>query len=1329
MAATTGTQISKPAKEQDFEDNCVVLWKCILNDPSVQKVGRRGQKQKGVDLYGYRDRKRDQLVGLQCKLKTGNRKLTEKEVRDEFNQALTFEPTPTEYYILTTADDDQKLQALARKLAAEQAKKGLHIAFYIWGWGTISDEVAKHPQALDAFDPTFGTHSKMLLEGQEKNTSVLMDIGASQSRSFHEMERRLIRIETSVTERQLGGPTAQTALVELHFDRQIDGYREMANGGKPKEALTLFEQLLDQVKEEASGRILFRIKANIGNCLLKVGRIDDAADMLLDAYDHAPDEPKALPNMALGLLLKGRWEEVLELGRKNLIDVEADEYLSANVVQAAKNDPAIVDPLALIPQQHREKPSVAVAHVEFLRSRNAPDWQKTARAAFEKFPEEHYLRQFVAEAELDEATTDPDFSRTGILTASVRSKVENAADVLRSIWDDAKAVDGGATEEAFACLANLLLALRMLGRFGEAADRAQEGINYGASSPDFVLRAAIVALELGSSNLDLGALLPKLEESPSKQLLQSQFLLATGNWKELGAYTDEDVAKLPEAERLPFGVATQLARIANGPKEDVAAGLQLVLDTAPDDLRGLTVIADFGMMLQQEQIADMAYEKAKSLVGEHTHYSGRHMLAKHARRRHFWSDVVDLSLGYVDLQLDSPELRDLAMALANERPPRQRGVNFFKSLPRLIRQLPLYRHAEGFLQHARGDLKAAEECMRDALPGKRADDLLLLLSILREGGRDTEAEELLRNLSISEVIGVPSYLMAVAQELLGVGRTEEALKLGYDLARTHRNDPDVALKYSGLMFRAFDNDAIPSVSIVGEDTAFLLDNSDDKNLWFVIEGEEDNVSDGLLSPTHPFAAQSIGHPAGYSFEMIHSFQKQQNWTIKEVKHKYLWLFHEIMENFENWYPGVNGISRFTMKGDDITPVLDQVKKSAENLNRVAELYTDKRTPLALVAAHLHRDPIWFVGYLRGMGHDIHTCVGQPAERAEALLIIERHRAAGAVLDTYTAWTVAVLGLFGVLRDVFNRVVIPRSVLHDLQAFLGEEEFSERQSMSMVWRDGQFYRHIHTREDFEARRDFVREKIELIERECQIVAVDAPASTDGLADKLAEMFGAEPLNPAAVAGNDYVLISEDYHYRMWAEQLWAAKTTWLQPIIEFSLREGGINPEQYASWVAQLADLQHDFVSLNGPTIYTLAGDGQTTDWAKMSAALRYIGGPRADLKSHADTIVDFANLAFGKFRTPPLHVEKTLGMLLESVVRGRSEECHYLLWYIYNKLPGRARSYLIQWMKGHFLDATPVIQLQRLFLSETADISAMAIIQGLGAVSQNVRAVEGLTGI
>ncbi|MCQ1839155.1 tetratricopeptide repeat protein [Neorhizobium galegae] len=1321
MPANTGTQISKPSKEQDFEDICVVLWKCILKDPSVQKVGRRGQKQKGVDLYGYRDRKRDQLVGLQCKLKTGNRKLTEKEALGEFTEALTFEPTPSEYYILTTADDDQALQAYARKLSAEQAKKGVHIAFYIWGWGTLCDEASKFPDVLDAFDPNHSAHSKLLLERQDAQTAVLMDISTTQARELAGMDQKLSLLISAVSQSRPGGPTSQVNLVEAHLDRQIDGYREMANSGKAESALPLFQQLLDQVRDEASGRILFRIKANIGNCYIRLERREDAAEILLEAYDHAPEEPKALPNKALGLLLKGEWKAVLQIGQENLVELTGDEHLSAHVIQAARHVPAINEPLSLVPEKHRDTVPVTIAYVDFLRGRNiVPAWWNAAASAAERFPGEIYLRQFAAEAVLDEASSDPQFARTGILTSLFRVKVAQAADTLREIWVAAKSRGGDAGEEAIGGLANLIMALRMLGELTEAAELVKEGISRGADSPEFYLRAAVVAAESRSSELNIGELLPKLEDTPEKRMIQAQTVLAAGDWAAFSAYTSEDILGLPVMERVPFGVAVQLAKIANGPKDRTQQGLRDILDHAPEDVRSLTIVADFSIMLGQEGIAEEAYEKAKALVTDATHFSGRFMLAKHAYRRDHWSDTADLLLGHVDIEVDGTELQDLATALANERPPRQRAVKFFKALPNHIRKSAKYRHYEAFLHYARGDVKAAEACLRDARAGGRADDFLLLLSVLRQRGKETEAETELRNLSMGELKGVPAYLLAVAQELTSVGRAEEALKFGYELARKHRDDPDAALKYSGLMLKAFDQHSIPGASVVDKDTAFLVENEEYRKLWFVVEGAEDKVAEGILSPSHPFAANAIGHPVGYTFELPHGFHGPQKWTIREIKHRYLWLFHEIMENFDTWYPGTDGISSFKMKDGDIEPVLVQVKKTAENLQHLAELYTEKKVPLALVAAHLHRDPIGFAIYVRSIGRDIYTCVGQHAERTEAFQTIEQHHAAGAVLDTYTAWVVAVTGLFDVLKSVFDHLVVPRSVVLDLNEFLGDEDYVDREAMSIEWRDGQFYRHRHTREEFEERRDFIREKIEVIQKECQIVSVDAPASKDGMADKLSEMFGAAPLHPAAIAANGYVLISDDYHYRKWAEQLWSAKTTWLQPIVEHALHRGNITLSQYASWISQLAELRHGFVSLNGPTILSLAGDGEGTDWRKVSAALKYIGGPNAELKSHADTIIDFARRGFRNRKPSPLHLEKTFGMLLENFLKGRRGEISQLIWYVYNQIPGQARTYLLEWMKGHFLDVQSVLQLEKLFLRETAEESARTIMVQLGARSQNI---------
>src|SRR5690606_11617530 len=143
------------------------------------------------------------------------------------------------------------------------------------------------------------------------------------------------------------------------------------------------EKLLARVGTSASGRILFRIKANIGHCLLALGKDDEAAAMLLASFDHAPGEPKAIANKAFGLLLQGKWEELFAFGKVQLEADPANEWLAGYLVQAARFDMSVSDPLELIPEQLHRTAAVQVGWVDFVRRRGKPgEWWEPARAAF-----------------------------------------------------------------------------------------------------------------------------------------------------------------------------------------------------------------------------------------------------------------------------------------------------------------------------------------------------------------------------------------------------------------------------------------------------------------------------------------------------------------------------------------------------------------------------------------------------------------------------------------------------------------------------------------------------------------------------------------------------------------------------------------------------------------------------------------------------------------------------------------------------------------------------------------------------------------------------------
>lgn len=239
MAASAGTELHRPDRYQEFESQCVKLWKSILNNPNVMKNGRPGQPQKGVDVWGYRNKNVREPVGVQCKQKGHGQVLTEAELRDEWRKALQFAPPITEYFLLTTADNDAKMEELARNLALEQADLGRNIEFYVWGWQKICDEVFEYPEVMRAFDPTYGVFAR-------EHTAAIELVSIKQDQTLLEvsvMSEAMIRMEAAIATDRLD-VTAEGSAIERHLDREIDSYRSIFQDGEPKIALSRLEAML-----------------------------------------------------------------------------------------------------------------------------------------------------------------------------------------------------------------------------------------------------------------------------------------------------------------------------------------------------------------------------------------------------------------------------------------------------------------------------------------------------------------------------------------------------------------------------------------------------------------------------------------------------------------------------------------------------------------------------------------------------------------------------------------------------------------------------------------------------------------------------------------------------------------------------------------------------------------------------------------------------------------------------------------------------------------------------------------------------------------------------
>ncbi len=149
MPSPATTHLPRPRSWDEFEDMCADVLKRIWKDTYVVRNGRTGQRQDGVDIYGYPERLgghfKGKVAGAQCK---ETDVLTIAIVEAEVEKAKAFEPRLTEYLVLTTAKRDAALQKAVR---TKQWEFRVHVLF----WEDISLELSSHDDLLQKYFPNW----------------------------------------------------------------------------------------------------------------------------------------------------------------------------------------------------------------------------------------------------------------------------------------------------------------------------------------------------------------------------------------------------------------------------------------------------------------------------------------------------------------------------------------------------------------------------------------------------------------------------------------------------------------------------------------------------------------------------------------------------------------------------------------------------------------------------------------------------------------------------------------------------------------------------------------------------------------------------------------------------------------------------------------------------------------------------------------------------------------------------------------------------------------------------------------------------------------------
>ena len=642
-----------------------------------------------MDIYGRRDKRDDQWVGVQCKLKGDTEEVSERELKAEVEKAKEFRPKLAEFILTTTAPDDAKIQKAARDISQANAKADL-FSVAIWGWQTLEREIAHHAEALAAFHPDISPFSQHQQEIADETLTVVKQFEErfssveSMLQSLQHAEANPMRTAGEVT---TDNSTSAQEQIENHLHQEIDGYRDLIRAGRAETARALLEELKRRAWKSASNRVRFRIVTNIGAATLQLGEPETAGKIFLDAIQYDPDDRIGLANVSLANILRGDNEAAIKTAESALAHDSGNSAAAAHLIAASQDREEVLDPLSLVPEEVRHSSEVLISAMNFYSLRGDNSWRALARESVQRHPQDSSLKRRAAEAILDEAFSSEGFHAGGLVPEKIKfEEVEAAAAVLRELWESERRAEGGKADISLAL--NLTRALWALGdseRATKVLDQALErqpaarelrelraGLYF--ESGDVPAALGLVQGELGDPGLALVLAEERLESDPkrSREILESEIISRAPPYQQRAA---------------KFLISETFLKEGLG-----EAALEHARSVVQEHGESVDVLTALSRIEREtgENGADETLSRAMQALTDETPFLERVHLAVELDRLSRYEDVASILDGRIDRTHDSPGLRLLLSALINAD-RRAASYELLGGLPANVAAVPYFQ--------------------------------------------------------------------------------------------------------------------------------------------------------------------------------------------------------------------------------------------------------------------------------------------------------------------------------------------------------------------------------------------------------------------------------------------------------------------------------------------------------------------------------------------------------------------------------------------------------------------------------------------------------------
>ncbi|MDD1150991.1 hypothetical protein M5G25_22155 [Pseudomonas sp. TNT2022 ID357] len=1071
--------------------------------------------------------------------------------------------------------------------------------------------------------------------------------------------------------------------LQTEFDRQIDHYKDQMNSGAVKAALASFEKLLADQKEKLTDLLMFRVKANIALCQYQLGDTSKAPSLLLEACTYAPEDKRAVAFKTLAYILDGDNDKALEYGSKKILDQPDNEILAGFILQAARikyhNDGTCVDPFEKFSERVKYNQSVRIAHIHLLASQEVEGWRDLAKKFLEEFPDDAQVKNLIATDILHHYVNNRQTSNGFTFTEDEMGELKLAADYIAADWQAFKISDRVADGNDLQNIQNLLILYKLSSNIEALMRECTYVLTEFADDQQIVEIIARSLIDLQEADLFERAV-EKVADIGSEKKLRLLNKIARKDWAGLSAIQDYAIDRFdnPFADhaRVVIYIARAFAGKARGKDQ-----LKELLASCELDSRGRLLLFEFAAASGVISIAKMAHSYGYSRVTEHSEVIEFFHYMKLVRHLTLWQEVVS-RLESHSAAIENYELKHmLALGFLNEHPIRAEAVDFFEK--QIIPKPQGFEFLIGFLYFKRNDFKRSapliEKYIEDG--GQDLFAFIVLCDIAKLSHDALALKQLFDTYDLTTLHGTPEQRMHVAKLRASLGQGAEALAEAYQLWVDNPDSAAVALGFFGTFIMVEKDKILDAVTVVSNGCYYRLVPSEGQVVEKAVEPNSEDLLELSPEKVDFYTRQVWGKGVGYEFTQ-EKLQGNIVWRVEEVKHPYLYAFHEICKTYENRFPTAGGLWSLRVEDNNFDSLLAMLQRQTDWDDTLFGEILDKNMPLEIASGISKKGIFDVYDLVRSRAGVVNTCVGTEEERLSAMRLVKSYEGKPVILDTYTARVAAELGLLDSLNSFFSGVIVSHSTLQTLQ-------------MLSVDKEGLFA-------DVSAESARVLEVISNIQGRCDVVEYNFSRGADELTNQLVEINVAG-IAPYFIAKDRGALfVSEDSYSRGFASNAYQLlDSVWLQAVLNVMLQRKAITIELYSVAMLGLAERKHSFLSVGVYLLEYVYNNDFTPGLSQMSALCEFIGGPRAELESHFNIIFQFIlvrwlldynpnyDLALERLLLnshgdafPSVKAMKATSMLLDKLIAipgGRLKLKELMDLPIL-----RLRRFIVGWWNGHF---------------------------------------------